>query len=285
VTVAGGDTTVDAGSPATGTITISIDAEVDTNADVETITVSGCGVTDETIVDSDTTAAGIQFSVDIPANQPAGQCTLTFTTTFSDGVVETDTLVITVGNVQVAPDTPTVTVTPDTPDTATATVNPQSGGDSTADDDRTFSIAGLLTGETYRITLVACDNVQGSGSSATFLAEADTANTGSGFSANTGMPTTDIVSVNGVATVETEANVLVDGLQVGTTTFVAIDATATFVIDGDTAECVVPVVYFDSTTADPSQGGTTTRLEVAGPAGSFGAPVEEFDIGGRLTFS
>jgi len=159
-----------------------------------------------------------------------------------------------------------------TPDTAATAV------DTTTGDDRTFSVAGLVSGETYRITLVACANVRGTGSDATFLAEALPAPS-TGFAAVTGGPAADITVVNG-----TRRDLTVAGEMPSTETFVATGTTATFVIDGDTPECVVPVVYFDSTTADPSQGGTSTRLEVAGPAGSFGAPVEEFDIGGRTTF-
>ena len=263
--VALGDNTIDAGAAATGTITIGM------GTTVASVTVSGCGVTNAPLTDTDASAAGFQFSVTIPDTQPTGECTLTFTTTFTDGVVEIDRVAILVNTIEVSPDTATATVALPNPDTSSA-------------DDRQFTVAGLVSGQTYRITLVKCENVQGSGSDATFLAATE-ANSSTGFAADTGRPTADITSVNGVARADTDTTLA--GLQVGTTTFVAAAATATFVVDGDTVECVVPVVYFDSTTADPNQGGTGPRLEVAAPTGTatFSAPVESFDIGGETNFT
>ena len=178
--------------------------------------------------------------------------------------------------------TATITVTPDNAVTATATptMNTTAGDNNTADD-RTFFAGGLTQGETYRVTLVKCANVQGDGRNAKFLSEA-AAGSVSGFAAVTGAPVADIVRVNGAAT--TDSDTATVGIQTGSTTFVAATSGASFVVDGDGAECIVPVVYYDSSTKDPSDGGNITRLEVQGPAGQFGAPVEEYDTGGRTTF-
>ena len=178
-----------------------------------------------------------------------------------------------------APAPNTISVTPDTEDTRTVTANP----DTTTTDDRTFQVSGLTSGETFRITLVRCENVRGSGQDATFLASAD-ANSSTGFSADTGSPTADIISVNGVATQDSDTPTA--GTQTGTTTFTASGTTASFVVDGDSAnECVVPVVYFDSSTANTGEGGNSTRLELnATAAGQFASPAEDFDIGGRTNF-
>ena len=69
-------------------------------------------------------------------------------------------------------------------------------------------------------------------------------------------------------------------------TFVAnASESVNFVVDGDGAECVLPFVYYDSSTVDPTEGGNSPRLElVSGPTGSFQRPAEEFDTGGRTTF-
>ncbi|MCW2950728.1 MAG: putative cell wall binding repeat 2-containing protein, partial [Thermoleophilia bacterium] len=177
---------------------------------------------------------------------------------------------------QAGPATPTATIGIQPTDAATAvvTANP----DTTTVDDRTFTLDGLIAGETYRITLVKCENVTGTGRNATFVAE-PAAGSSTGFAAVTGNPTTDITFVNGTPN-NVDSNATVDGVQRGSTTFVATGTTANFTIDGDTAECVVPVVYFDSTSANPNAGGAITRLEVT----QAGVPAEDFNVGGRTTF-
>ena len=181
------------------------------------------------------------------------------------------------------PATPTATIdiAPTDEATATATINV---ADTTTVDDRTFTLDGLFAGETYRITLVTCENVQGSGRDATFLAEAD-ATSSTGFAAATGDPTADITSVNGVD--QGDSDTATVGIERGTTTFVATGTGANFTIDGDSpGECVVPVVYFDAMTANANAGGDINRLEVQAPAtaGGFTAPVEDFNVGGRTNF-
>ena len=80
-------TTVDAGQQVTG----------DINGDnVRSATVGGCGLDNVNLSDNDTQAAGIQFSATIPASQPAGECTLTFTITFEDGRTGSATQAITI---------------------------------------------------------------------------------------------------------------------------------------------------------------------------------------------
>lgn len=174
--------------------------------------------------------------------------------------------------------TSTIAVAPDAADTRTAVINPDTAGG----DDRTFTASGLVSGQVYRITLVRCENVRGNGQGVTFLAEAAEGSS-TGFGAVTGAPTADILSVNGEA--RADSNTTAPGFQSGTTTFTASGATATFVVDGDEAECVVPVVYFDASTSDTSEGGNLPRLEVSGPARSFGAPAEDVDVAGRTSFT
>jgi hypothetical protein len=74
-----------------GTVTGTI------SGDAASATVSGCGLTNEPVQDTNATTAGIQFSETIPANQAVGSCTLTFTITKADGttVTETETVNVT----------------------------------------------------------------------------------------------------------------------------------------------------------------------------------------------
>ena len=178
--------------------------------------------------------------------------------------------------------TATITVTPDNAVTATATptMNTTAGDGNTADD-RTFFIGGLTVGETYRINQVVCDNVRGEGGAATFRAEELTPGSGK-FAVNTGTRNSDITRVNGAATVDPNSAA---PFEVPTVTFVATTSRASFVIDGDGAGCVVPVVYFNDDTRDTTKGGDSPRLElVGGPTDSFQRPSEEYDTGGRTTF-
>lgn len=78
-------TTVPQGGTVTGTIS---------NADAATV--SGCGVTNLALTDTDTLMSGLQFSFPIPTTQPVGDCTLTFTITNPDGTTTTETQTLTV---------------------------------------------------------------------------------------------------------------------------------------------------------------------------------------------
>ncbi len=78
------------GGTVTGTIT-----------DATSATVSGCGLTNEPVQDTNAGTAGIQFSETIPFNQATGSCTLTFTIVPTGGgaaVTETKTVTVTTGN-------------------------------------------------------------------------------------------------------------------------------------------------------------------------------------------
>ena len=173
--------------------------------------------------------------------------------------------------------TGTINVKPDNAATVTATVNV----DMTRTDDRVYFVDGLEQGETYRINQVLCENVRGEGGNATFRAVELTPGSGK-FAVNTGVRNSDITRVNGAATVDPNSAA---PFEVPTVTFVAATSVASFVIDGDGAECIVPVVYFNNDTRDTTKGGDSPRLElVGGPTGSFQRPSEEFDTGGRTTF-
>src|SRR3546814_624806 len=87
-TVALDSTSVVRGGHISGTVT---------GDDIEGISVSGCGVTDQDLgADSDSARDGWQFAITVPAGQVAGECTLTFTTEFADDATDTDTVSITV---------------------------------------------------------------------------------------------------------------------------------------------------------------------------------------------
>jgi putative cell wall-binding protein len=180
-----------------------------------------------------------------------------------------------------APLPDTIDVTPS--DTATATVTANTGNNAaTADnssvDNRTFVIDGLFEGETYRITLVTCANVgTDANGNPTFVPQADSGSV-TGFGAATGTRTADITSINGTPT--TDSDTSTSTITIPTATFVATGSTATFTVDGDTVECVVPVVYFDSSTADTREGGNLPRLEV----NANGTPAEDVDVGGNTYF-
>lgn len=73
--------------------------------DVQTATVSGCGLTNQPLADQNAATAGLQFTVPIAATQAAGACTLTFTVTNADGTTVTETESVTVTAAPVAPGT------------------------------------------------------------------------------------------------------------------------------------------------------------------------------------
>jgi hypothetical protein len=104
-----------------GSITGTVTAK---NGTIDTVTVSGCGVT-ETEVDG-MNGATVNFSVTVPAGQATGNCTLTVETVFTDedadvfggqGRTDTDTATVNVTatattTTTVAPTTTTTTVAP-----------------------------------------------------------------------------------------------------------------------------------------------------------------------------
>ena len=73
--------------------------------------VSGCGLTNQSLTDTDTSASGVQFSVTIPQSQAAGSCDLTFSFTDAGGNAKTVTRTITVTQ---AASNQSYTVTPST---------------------------------------------------------------------------------------------------------------------------------------------------------------------------
>ena len=77
------DTNVTAGNPVTGQVT---------GSNMRGVEIRGCGINRQPLVDRDETTTGIQFSVRIPASQPAGTCTLTFVVTFTSGNERTGTI-------------------------------------------------------------------------------------------------------------------------------------------------------------------------------------------------
>jgi hypothetical protein len=129
-------TTVAQGGNITGTVTA-------TNGTIDTVIVSGCGVTEEEFDGVDPAIAALSFMVEVPAGQATGNCTLTVETVFTDeaagifgGQDRTDTDTATVNvtatttTTTVAPTTTTTTVAPTTttttvaPTTTTTTVAP-----------------------------------------------------------------------------------------------------------------------------------------------------------------
>lgn len=170
-----------------------------------------------------------------------------------------------------------LSVTPDTSQTLTAVANP----DSTTADDRSYSVSGLTPGQEYRITLVKAENTSTNADDETVYEEDGT----TGLAA-TGGPTADITTVNGRAA----ENNTGDGTALSTNTpgnspsavFAAGAAgTATFVVDGDGAESVRPVVYRNggpnNTAAD---GGTSPRLNL----NDDGTAADEADTGGIIIY-
>ena len=79
------DATVQPGQPVTGEIT----------GDAQSATVSGCGLNNATVNDTNTSEPGIQFSVQIPSSQTSS-CTLTFTITGAGGDTFTRTVNVTI---------------------------------------------------------------------------------------------------------------------------------------------------------------------------------------------
>lgn len=87
-------------TPAERAVDVALDAtEVDRGSDVsgditsgsepQSAVVNGCGLTDEALEDGDPTAAGIQFSATIPADQELGPCTLAFDVALANGQSQT----------------------------------------------------------------------------------------------------------------------------------------------------------------------------------------------------
>jgi len=119
--------TVQQGGTLTGTIA----------GDVQSASVSGCGLTDQALADADGAMAGRQFTVTVPATQAAGECTLAFTATpVGGGAAVTTTVTVTVTAApppQTAPAAPTAVSaeagTGEASDDITVTVSFAAGAD------------------------------------------------------------------------------------------------------------------------------------------------------------
>lgn len=168
-----------------------------------------------------------------------------------------------VPGVAVSPATPVSLVVPASDDTT---------------DDRTYSVAGLTAGATYRVTLVNANSIRtAADGSVTFLSSADAASP-SGFSVDPGSRLATITVVNGSAVSQTPAAY--------TATAQPVNGNLSFTVDGGGTENIVPVVYLDGGPGKTAaQGGTSTRLETsATAAGTFAPATEPFGLGGQITF-
>lgn len=173
----------------------------------------------------------------------------------------------------------TLNVQPETPLTLSPVVPNDDDGDASTADNRSFTVTGLDDDETYRITLVACDNItrDGDGNAVFAFDPADVEGDGDNLAA-TGPTQADIITINGTATTDADAGA---GVMTRTATGTPVNGSLTFTIDGDGAECVVPVVYLDGGAGQTNaQGGSSIRLELD----DDGLPVETFGLGGETTF-
>jgi hypothetical protein len=157
----------------------------------------------------------------------------------------------------------------------------QANPDTSTADDRSFTVSGLVAGEEYRITLVTCASAVRNGAGDVVFADADNDSL-----ADTGSPTTDIHSVNGAAPTNNAGEGTATSTAPVTNSAVATvpsSGTITFTIDGDTPQCVVPVVYENGFAGNTGAegGGTSPRLELA----DDDTPAEVFGIGPQTTFT
>ena len=143
--VALADQEVEAGGELSGDIT---------GENIQSASVSGCGLDDAALTDEDNQAEGIQFTVTIPENQAGGDCTLTFSVTFENNSIRRFTETITVS----APNGVTVTLEKDT-------VNPGE------------AVTGAITGNNVRSATVS-----GCGLTNEVVQDRDTAKAGVQFS-------------------------------------------------------------------------------------------------------
>lgn len=167
-----------------------------------------------------------------------------------------------------------------TPAGAQTIANVQANPDNTTADNRDFTVAGLDAGEEYRITLVTCDSVTREADGDVVFDDADNDNL-----ADTGNPTADIISVNGAAPTNNTGEGTANTTPVTNSAVATVPAngTITFTIDGDTAECVVPVVYENGFAGNTGSegGGTSPRLELE----ADNTPSEDFGLGAQTTFT
>jgi hypothetical protein len=105
-TVVVNEESVEAGDPFTGTVT--------GDQPITSVQVSGACIETTTLTqadDTDTDTPGIQFSIDTLADAAAGECVLTFVTTFENGTTDTDTDTVTITRTAEEPPPPTTTAT------------------------------------------------------------------------------------------------------------------------------------------------------------------------------
>ena len=148
-------------------------------------------------------------------------------------------------------------------------------------DDREYTVAGLVPGQEYRVTVVDAASTSRDDSGETvFTEDGDT-----GLAATGERRDTDIVSVDGQAPVNNTGDGTAatpnDLTMSGTAVFVAgPDGTATFVLDGaGRNESALPVVYRNGGGNNAlTDGGASPRLEL----GEDGVPAEAYDVGGLL---
>lgn len=165
-----------------------------------------------------------------------------------------------------------------TPDDA-ATLPLVTGVDADARDERTYSVAGLVAGEEYRITVLQASTVTGSGSSAVY-----TDSDGDGL-AETGTRAAVIQAVDGGTPTNNtgDGTALTAAPNAQSAVFVAgSSGTASFVLEGVAAESVRPVVYRNGGPGNAaSDGGTSPRLELNADR----TAQDEADLGGVTTYT
>jgi len=225
------------------------------------VSVSGCGLTNQALSDTDSSASGTQFSVTIPASQATGNCTLTFTYTDANGKQQTAQRTITVTQGQ-SQSNQTLSVTPTSTATLPVTVNP----DTTTTDDRQYSVSGLTTGTTYTVALVPAANVTTSSNGTVTFADTDSNNAAD----NIGDTSVAWITVlNGAA----EPN------ATGLATAQPVNGAISFTVDGTATGSVVPVVFVDAN-ANGQLDLTAPTTANANPK----TPSESFGVGGKTTY-
>lgn len=166
-------------------------------------------------------------------------------------------------------------VTPDT----TATLPVVAGVDADARDERTYTVAGLVSGQEYRITVLQASTVTGSGASAVY-----TDSDGDGL-AETGTRSAVIKAVNGATPTNNtgDGTALTAAPNAQSAVFVAgSSGSATFVLEGVAAESVRPVVYRNGGPGNAAtDGGTSPRLELEADR----TAKDEADLGGVTTYT
>ncbi len=170
------------------------------------------------------------------------------------------------------------TVEPDEVQTLDAVANP----DDSDGDNRSYTTAGLVGGQEYRVTLVRDELISGEDNDAPVFTDSDGDNL-----AETGMPTADIVGVDGASpqnnTGDRAAPTGNDPASSGSAAFTAPeDGSVTITIDGDQdGEDVRPVVYRNGGGSNqPDDGGADPRLELNDDS----TTAEPVDVGGVTRF-